>query len=1241
MNLSGIKLHHILYQSFLVLFLYSCAAKKPYIREKTSAVKQTNKLEDIDIDYELYLVGDIGSSKNNLANTEIVDLIKTQLRKSDVKQSVIFLGNSINEDGLPGEESPEFKQLDEEIKYCIQVLKGYTDKVFFIPGNNEWWDGYEHTSDALSEIEDYIESNVNGKNIFVPSHGCGEPTIVELTDDLIIVLIDSQWILEGDRSGERKRSQCEIDFEAELITDVKEKLSKNKNKNVIIAAHHPMYSNGITGGNYSLSSNLLPVPFIGSIITGVKKVSGGQQRFGHPQYQKYRASIDEILKNYEGVIFASAHDKNLQYHLQDDNHFVISGSGADIDFARTGGTADFAYMKQGFAKITHTKDMELWLDFYVVDPADSTKCVSVFNKLLYKKEFINYTDTTVYQPLSKYNKTELTLASSTYAKGIPGMGQTYRKEWGTEIEVPVFLLEENKGGLTPIRQGGGFQTKSLLLRNDKDQRWILRTIDKDVSKKIPSWFRGTFVENIVQDGISANHPYASFVIPKLADAAGIYHTTPKMVWLPKQKALGDYNIDFSDRLYLFEEIAEGNIEKHSNFGNPNKIFSTEEILTRIRKEHDLVIDEKQVLKSRLFDILIGDWDRGDDQWRWGEYIDDETGNNIYRVIPKNRDQAFFKNDGFLNYIASRPYFNPSLRKYDSEIDVLSGLIYSARYFDRSFISELDKEDFISVAEELQRNLTDQVIEDAFKDWPKVIYDLSAEEIINKLKQRRADLPIYAKAFNEFLSKQITVMGTNDRNIFDITTLPDNQLDVKVYLGKKERKDLIWSRVISGDDCEDLVIFGLKKDDTFNISGDDISTIKIKLVGGSGEDKVNNDAADIKIIVYDRKDGMEISGYEVKSELQNRRGINRYDRRDWELDRTIHFPLLNYYRDEGIGISYNIWWKRHGFRKSPYKSNHTLTVSFFTSNSSLLGRYNGHWVSVFGPDWDIKLRAEFTGPIFTQFYYGLGNEYIDYEKLFSDEPDASTTQFYIVKGSRVYLNPHLICNLGNNRRVSLDPAIEFLNIKDQPADFSDNRFIYLDEANLTDFDFENKLYLGLGANYTSNRVNSKIIPTRGYKFYVGANYRFSLSSSEFRNITVESYLKAYIPFTPTQRLVFATNIGGAYTIGNYEFFHANYLATRSRLRGFRRNRFGGDGILYMASDLRYKILKGDDGIRTGVGIFGAFDLGRTFLDGEDFNNWHTSVGGGIFFTPLDLIGFKIGYYIGESNSQLVIGGSLSF
>jgi len=1226
--------------SFILLF--SCAAKKPYINTEDGVDWKTNPeiFNPDNIDYELFLVGDIATSNNNLVSSDIVDLIKTELKNTSIKQSVVFLGNSTSNEGFPDVESPAYAQMDRELDHCINVLSSNTDKVFFIPGNSEWYNGKDYSSAALNEVEEYIESKADGKNIFVPSHGCGRPKLVDLTDDLMLLIIDSQWVLEGDRSDERKRSSCEIDYVQDLIIYIDEKLGKNKNKNVIIAAHHPIYSNGVTGGNYGLKSNLLPLPILGSIITGIKKLGAGEQKFGHPQYEVYRSAIKTALDNHEGIIFASAHDKNLQYHLEDKNHHVIAGSGSVVDFVRKGSTANFALMDRGFAKITHTKDLELWLEFYTPDPDNPKKVKTIYNKRLYKKEFINFQDTSIYHRADEYEKTHKAVASEKYAKGVPGLGKTYRKEWGTELDFPVLLLDEYSGGLTPIQQGGGFQTKSLRLEDPEGRQWVVRTVDKDVSSVVPSILRETFVQDIVQDGISAAHPYAASVVPKMAEALGIYHANPKIVWMPKQRALGDYNIDFGDRIYLFEERAGGEVKSQAAFQDMEDAISTSDLLEKLEKNHKHKVDEAYVLRARLFDLLIGDWDRHDDQWRWGVFEDEETGGKIYRAIPRDRDQVFFFNDGLLNYVVSRPYFNPALRKYDAKIYNLDGLIYNARHFDRSFLSQLTKEDFLRIAKEVQVTLTDDVIQDAFRVWPKEIYDINGDAIVEKLKQRREVLVGYAEQFFEIINKEVTVVGTDKPNLFNVTALPDDKLDVQVYSVEDDEEFLIWSRMLNGEDCNELRLMGLKKADVFSFTGNEDSSIKVKIVGGNGQDLVNNSAENLAITVYDRKDGMQLKGDKVKSHLKNRRGIDVYDRLDWKLDRSIHFPIFDFYTDEGLGLKYNFWWINNSFRKNPYASSHQLGLAYFTTNSAIVADYDGHWASIFGPDWDFRVNVEATGPVFTQFFYGLGNEYINYEEELSEFPQATDNNFFIVKGNHVFVESSFVYNLGNNRTLRISPSTSFLNIPNEP-DEGDPRFIFLPEANRDSFDFDTKIYVGLGLNYEINRVNNDMIPTRGYEFNIAANYRHSLRDSEFRNITFESTVTAYVPFSPSHRIVFATELGAAYTVGDYEFFHANYLSTRSRMRGFRRSRFAGDGIAYAASDLRIKLFQGHKGLRTGVGVFGSFDYGRAFLEGDGNDDWHTSVGGGLFFTPLDLVGFKFGYFQGQDDTQIVIGGSIGF
>ena len=71
----------------------------------------------------------------------------------------------------------------------------------------------------------------------------------------------------------------------------------------------------------------------------------------------------------------------------------------------------------------------------------------------------------------------------------------------------------------------------------------------------------------------------------------------------------------------------------------------------MREDNDHTVNQEAVLRARLLDMLIADWDRHFDQWRWTTR---DTGQGkSYIPIPRDRDQAFFYSDGLIVRYISR------------------------------------------------------------------------------------------------------------------------------------------------------------------------------------------------------------------------------------------------------------------------------------------------------------------------------------------------------------------------------------------------------------------------------------------------------------------------------------------------------------------------------------------------------------------------------------------------------------
>ena len=117
--------------------------------------------------------------------------------------------------------------------------------------------------------------------------------------------------------------------------------------------------------------------------------------------------------------------------------------------------------------------------------------------------------------------------------------------------------------------------------------------------------------------------------------------------------------------------------------------STAKVFNKLVEEHDHRADQFAVLRARLLDIMIGDFDRHFDQWKW---ITTDTGKGkLYFPIPRDRVQAFFYSDGKLLQASSRNLL-PFLQGFRNNIPDVNWLGYPARDFDRVFLTDLDETD---------------------------------------------------------------------------------------------------------------------------------------------------------------------------------------------------------------------------------------------------------------------------------------------------------------------------------------------------------------------------------------------------------------------------------------------------------------------------------------------------------------------------------------------------------------------
>lgn len=331
-------------------------------------------------------------------------------------------------------------------------------------------------------------------------------------------------------------------------------------------------------------------------------------------------------------------------------------------------------------------------------------------------------------------------------------GDQYREAWATPITVPILYLDTLMGNIKIVKEGGGHQTHSLKLETKDGTELTLRSVSKDPSPLIPKFAKILGIENIVVDGISAQHPYAALAVAELSRSAKILNTRPKLVFVPQQKKLADYNEKFGNRLFLLEYETEGNAT-WLGLKNVDSLIDTDDLQKlKLKNSKNVRIDNNALVRARLFDLLIGDWDRHAKQWGWAVRNVNES--IIAIPMPCDRDNAFFNLEGVLPTLISNQIFLPEVQSFEKNIDFVKGLISP---FDIYFMKDIPEAIFIKEAKQLQQMLNDEVIANSFLIWPEEIQALNGNEIINKLKNRRKNLVDYAIQFKNGLDKSETLI----------------------------------------------------------------------------------------------------------------------------------------------------------------------------------------------------------------------------------------------------------------------------------------------------------------------------------------------------------------------------------------------------------------------------------------------------------------------------------------------------
>ena len=1227
--------------SLLSLVILSCSSSRLYYSSDAKEWESESVGETNELIYEMYLIGDAGSPSLDQQEPNL-KLLEKKLSQSSERSAVVFLGDNIYLNGLPDSTHPRRKFYEDRIIEQMKTVEDFKGRVFFIPGNHDWDDGGKDGLNAIRRQEKFVEEYLDRGNTFLPDNGFPGPVDVELMDDdehpllrddIRLVILDTQWWLHKYEKPFGDNGEYNLFDGGDFLNEFEDILIKRQKDFLVVAAHHPIMSQGPHGGYLPPSTHLKP-PIFGTFNALYRRIFGYEQDVNHYRYRNMASTFKTLFEGNDHLIYASGHSHSLQYFREkgkrETRHYLVTGAGTKENYVASGRETEFSYEGEGFSKIKYYGDGSVWLEAWTHDGTDE-------GKLLYKTQMKPpYADPLEQEeenlPDIDYSDSTKVLAANPDYDGKGFLFEAFigghnRKYWSIESEFPVFDITEVNGGLIPVRMGGKGQSNTLHLEDADGNEFVLRSVDKQAGKIWDENLRKTFALDVAQDQFSILNPYGALIIPKLADAIGVYHTNPKIYYVPNDPRLGRYGDQIGGQLGLFEEKPDNDMSHVESVGRSEEVMAYRDMIREVDGDIDHRIDQEMFARARILDMIIGDWDRHSDQWRWAAFEPEDEQGKIYRPIPRDRDVAFMRMDGIIPTITKFGSFF-QYQNFGDDYGNLVGLNFNSLDQTRRFTNQLTHSDWVAISEEIKRNLTDAVIESAVREYPIEVFEKYGDETIGHLKARRNKLLDITEEYYEMISGIVSIPASNKRERFVVSTLDRDRTRVEVYKlsGKGELREKYFDRIFTDKETSELRLFGLSGDDEFILKGEADNKIRILVNGGPGNDVINTlelnkkTARDIEI--FDSEKGNEFfTSKKVHKHLSDDPTVNKYNyESDFKWDRVFPGYYFEYNSFDGVFIGGGPKIVRYGFRKDPAVT-HYLRFNYAPRTGAANLKYDGTWFERVN-NWDLQAEGEILFPKSFRNFFGLGNE-TTLEDRGNKYYRARLTKYTGEISLYQKVNNILGIELGNNFTVT-----------DVENDDEDNNIITDPSAGISIDTFKDQWFNTLFSKISIVDVDNDVNPKQGYKFNFNSDIHIGIKNTSHPFSRLSSEFRIFYPIKFSPQIVVANRVGGAHNIGPFPFYESNTIGGTQNLRGYNGRRFAGRSSFYNNTEVRIELLDFYRYLLGGkLGITGFFDTGRVWTDNENSSRWHQGYGGGIWFNAFDSV--LLNSTIGTSDEGVLV------
>ncbi len=330
--------------------------------------------------HRIILVGDAGSFIKGAHPVPATIKKNFPLNKNT---TLLYLGDNIYDNGLPEPTHSFYPTAKAILDSQLLVVDNTEATAYIIPGNHDWDDAGKKGLEAVRRQAQYVKTLDRPNIHFLPENGCSGPVELVLNEKLVLAIFDSQWWIHPHKKPGTE-SGCSSNTTDELASAIGNIVQKHPGKLVVVASHHPVKSNGVHGGYFTLKQHIfpltdlrkglfIPLPGLGSIYPLYRTLIGARQDLPHRNYRKMSAMLEKAANSQPNVVFVSGHEHGLQLIKEAGFCQVVSGSGCKATRVRKKKNGLFAAKKVGFAVLELTVNGQANISFFEVHKGGYTE----------------------------------------------------------------------------------------------------------------------------------------------------------------------------------------------------------------------------------------------------------------------------------------------------------------------------------------------------------------------------------------------------------------------------------------------------------------------------------------------------------------------------------------------------------------------------------------------------------------------------------------------------------------------------------------------------------------------------------------------------------------------------------------------------------------------------------------------------------------------------------------------------